>query len=175
MQNDPSKSKLVWGRRPQVEVAYSQFVVNGSTAATLRQSNRLVALGEYMGLIFSGGILESPVAIFQGIKRPYLSEGLDNFVFVYVSNPKCTFYYALRDRFKGTGPHEDGAPKSSVFVVFVSMAPSMIQAAIANGNSADDTVRGVILAWEWTPASLNDPRMPEFYQTRYRRMIWPAS
>jgi hypothetical protein len=175
MQNDPSKSKLVWARLPQVAVAYSRFAVSASTSTTLRVSNRLVSLGEYMGLIFSGGVLEDPVAIFQGIKRPYLSEGLDNFVFVYVSNPKCTFYYALRDRFKGTGPHEDGAPKESVFVVFVSMAPNMIQAATASGNSPDDGVRGVILAWEWTPASSDDPRMPEYYQTRYRRMIWPAS
>ena len=132
----------------------------------------MAALGEYVGLIFGDGVLEIPVAVFQGIKRPYLRDGLDNFVFAYVSNPKATYCYAPRDRFEGTGPHVDAAPKDSVFVVFVSMAQSMLQESTSEGHSADDGVRGVILAWEWTLASSDDPRLPEFYQTRYRRTLW---
>jgi hypothetical protein len=131
-------------------------------------------MGEYLGLILLGGILEDPVAIFQGIKRPYFGDGLDNFVFAYISCPLVSYTYYPSDIFRGTGPHEVRPPtNASVFTVFVSLARSVVEEAVKEFGPEDQEVRGAILGWEWTKASAGNPRMPDLFSTRYRRMVWP--
>ena len=125
--------------------------------------------------LFGAELFESPVALFQGIKRPYLAEGLDSFVYVYASNTAITSYYSIHDRWKNTGPHVDAPPDNSVFTIFVSLARDMIERMLVNENSPGTDVRGVILAWEWTAAAVEDCRLPEAHQTRYKMHLRPPS
>jgi hypothetical protein len=163
--------RVVTARSPTSTVSMIKLGVQNRTTRPLVEDGRLSALAEYVGIIVAGEVLQSPTAIFQGIKRPFLGDGLDNFVFVYISNPPETFHYYPRDRFAGTGPYPDYAPENSVFVVFVSLAPPVVEAGRKELGSTDDSIRGVILGWEWTSASQGNPRLPKGFGTRYRRQV----
>ena len=81
-------------------------------------------MAEFQGIIRQEGVLLAPTAVFKGIRRPMHSEGVDNFVFVYVSSPTCDYRYVK--------PHYDAVdsvspPTQSVFVTFVSRAPSIVR------------------------------------------------
>lgn len=118
--NDPRKARLIWARAPSDGGESIRLAVQSKTTRPLVDTGRLDAMGEYMGLILLGGVLEDPVAIFQGIKRPYFSDGLDNFIFAYTSCPRISYTYYPGDRFRGTGPHEVSPPTNrSIFTVFV--------------------------------------------------------
>jgi hypothetical protein len=163
--------RIVSARAPTTAVTMITLGVQNKTTRPLVETGRLSALAEYVGLIVGDEVLQHPIAIFQGIKRPFLDDGLDDFVFIYISNPEETYHYYPRDRFEGTGPYPDYAPSNSVFATFVSLAPPVVEAICKDLGSTDDNIRGAVLAWEWTTASEGDPRLPNGFATRYRRRI----
>ena len=172
--NDPRNQKLIWAQYPSIGDNVIRLAVSSTVTRDLVETNRLEAMGEYSGLIFSEGVLQSPTAIFQGIRRPFLADGLDNFVYAYVSAPHISYTYYLRDRFDGTGPHEVPAPGlPSVFVVFVTLARSVVSEVEQEFHLANQDIRGVILYWEWTKASATDRLLPDGHAERYRRRVWP--
>jgi hypothetical protein len=79
--NDPRKARLVWARAPSNAGESIWLAVQSRTTRPLVDTGRLRAIGEYMGLILIEGVLQDPAAIFQGIRRPYFGEDLDNFCF----------------------------------------------------------------------------------------------
>ena len=74
-ENDPETPKIVWARAPESE-EYIRLGMSTKTMVTLLDSRRLASLGEYAGLIFGSGVLSNPLAIFQGLLRPFLGPGL---------------------------------------------------------------------------------------------------
>jgi hypothetical protein len=173
--NDPRKARLVWARAPSDRGENIRLAVQSKTTRPLVHTGRLRAIGEFMGLILLEGILQDPPQIYQGIKRPYFGEGLDNFVYAYTCDPLISYTYSPRDQFDNTGPHEIEPPRrDSVFTVFVTLARPVVEDALRELSSADQDVRGTILGWEWTKATPGmRPRVPEAWRTRYRRRVWP--
>lgn len=169
MANRPRNGKIVLARAP-LHGANVFLGVHHKTTRALVTSGRLASLGEYVGLIYGLGILENPVAIFQGLNRPYFGSSIDSSVYIYVNKPHLSFTFAGVDPYSGKGPTQIRAPVDSVFVSFVTFAKDMIDDVQA--TLPGDTIGGVLLYWEWTMADSSVPHLPDGYQTRYRRTIW---
>jgi len=136
------------------------------------RSRNLSALGAYQGILRQESILLRPTAVFKGIKRPVHSEGVDNFIFVYVSSPECDYRYSK--------PHYKAVdsmlpPTQSVFVTFVSRAPALVRSLQSSLGCSMDDFQGVVLGWEWTLASQTDTALPDNFAKRYTRRVWRRS
>ena len=109
-------------------------------------------MGEYVGLVHGAfaprpdGMavigtpgLKRPVAIFRGVRRPmhYLHTGNGDEVLVYVTNPRHTYRYPLRDKFTGRGPVIEPKPLDAVFTTFVSLDPDHIDGAVQSVSEAE--------------------------------------
>lgn len=127
------------------------------------------ALGQFSGLIGRDAILENSTSIFQGIKRPFHSAGVDNFVFVYIAKPSLTYTFPLDGR---GDPDKLIAPLNSVFVNFVSLSRPVVEAVQERVQTPDGLFRGVILGWEWTLESPEAPVLPMGFHGRYKKHIW---
>lgn len=127
------------------------------------------ALGQFSGLIGRDAILENSTSIFQGIKRPFHSAGVDNFVFVYIAKPSLTYTFPLDGR---GDPDKLIAPLNSVFVTFVSLSRPVVEAVQERVQTPDGLFRGVILGWEWTLESPEAPVLPMGFHGRYKKHIW---
>jgi hypothetical protein len=173
--NDVRKPRLIWARSLSETGGEIRLAVQSKTTRPLVETGRLEAMGEYMGLILLEGVLQDPIHIYQGIKRPYFGDGLDNFVYAYTCSPLVSYTYYPGDRFRGTGPHEIAPPaQEAVFTTFVTLARSVVKEAVEEFGPDDQDIRGVILGWEWTKASPgSNPRVPEAFPSRYRRRVWP--
>jgi hypothetical protein len=159
--------RIVLARAP-VRGADVYLGVHHKTTRTMAASRRLAGLGEYVGLIYGMGILENPVAIFQGLNRPIFGGSLDASVYVYVNKPHVSFTFSV------SGPHspptQTAAPTDSVFVSFATLAKDVVDDVRA--TLPGETIGGAILYWEWTLADASVPHLPDGYQTRYRRLVW---
>jgi hypothetical protein len=159
--------RIVLARAP-VRGANVYLGVHHNTTRPMVASGRLAGLGDYVGLIYGMGILENPVAIFQGLNRPFFGGSLDASVYAYINKPHTSFTFAI------SGPHAPptpiAAPADSVFVSFVTLAKDVVDDVRA--TLPGETIGGAILYWEWTLADAMVPHLPDGYQTRYRRPVW---
>ncbi len=169
MANRPTNARVVLARAP-VHATNVYLGVHPKTTRTLASSGRLVALGEYAGLIWGMGILENPVAIFQGLNRPYYGNSVDSSVYVYVNKPHTSFRYSVGDQFTDADPAQIPPPVDSVFISFVTLQKDVVDDV--QTTLPRDTIGGVLLYWEWTMADSSVPHLPDGYQTRYRRTVW---
>lgn len=149
------------------------LVIEPDNIRVLLQSGRMAALGELVGLIFGDAVLSAPIAIFQGLRRPYKGEGVDNFVYAYVSRPRCTYSFKPNQRNERRKPDVLVPPKHSVFVTFVTLQREMVEGAERILSQAGAGARGVVLGWEWTFAAPENPDLPQGHGQRYRRRVWP--
>lgn len=91
---NPKTSRVALARHPTQDVEVVSLGVHQRTTHHLVDSGRLASLGEYYGLIYLSGVLTSPHVIFQGLNRPFLSPGIDDTIFAYLSPPsKTTRFY----------------------------------------------------------------------------------
>jgi len=169
--NDPAKGRIVIARAPRHGMDV-RLGVHHKTTRTLATSGRLASLGEYVGLIHKDGVLEDPVAIFQGLNRPYFGTSIDGSVHVYVATPPVSYTFTGVSAHSGQGPLPIPAPRNSVFAMFVTFAKDVVDDVQGTFASPADTIGGVILYWEWTMADSSAPDLPDGHQTRYRRMVW---
>lgn len=102
------------------------------------------------------GGLKQARALFKGIKRPFVDDGLDGEIYVYVLSPRFVYEYM---------PHmvcaakRNEAPDDAVFAVYVKFD---------NHGYTD----GAILSWEWMPADTENPELPEGHENRYEERVW---
>jgi hypothetical protein len=116
-------------------------------------------------------VLRKPIAVFQGLKRPLRDQTLDEETYIHVSNPPFTCYYKDHVNFGGVIKQEK-PPIESVFTVFASLNRDLVDAALADMSGSAHNINGVILLWEWTDRSPENPSLPFEYGTRYVRELW---
>jgi hypothetical protein len=139
------------------------------SAKTIRrlEDGRLNAkIGEYCGLVHGsvpGGTrgLMAAHALFRGIRRPRIDDGLDDDIYVYVMDHDRTFNYPVEDKYGGKGPTRRSSPLNSVFVAYVEYPEGW----------AVENPAGRILYWEWV-LSDDVERLPRDYQSRYSERLW---
>lgn len=101
------------------------------------------------------GLLD-PHAIYQGIRRPMIDEGIDGSVYVYILRPEHHYRYI---------PHMVcvaklvAPPRNTVFVAYVQYGDNDFN----NGN---------IVGWDWVKADPDRPDMPKQFGDRYEREVW---
>jgi hypothetical protein len=171
---NPKTHRVVLARAPTVEAQQVMLGLHYKVAQDLVETGRLAALGEYVGLIFGASVLLDPVAIFQGLNRPFRGPGVDETIYAYVSTPGWNYTYAPPAN-STEDPRRVLPPSESVFVTFVSFVQSVVDEAKASLDPADRAIDGVVLYWEWTIASRSQPSLPREHQERYRRPIWMRS
>jgi hypothetical protein len=167
-------SRVAMARAPKQDLEIVSLGVHPRTTYHLVESGRLASLGEYYGLIYLTSTLTSPHAIFQGLNRPFLSPGIDDTIYAYLSSPKENYTFLAEDRNAGSGPHRIPVPRESVFVTFVSFAQDVVDDVRQSLDPADRAIDGAVLFWEWTIASQAEPSLPRDHRRRYRRNIWPT-
>jgi hypothetical protein len=165
--------KIVRARAPSGDGGIIPVTIDPSHLRVLLEAGRLTALGELVGLIIQDSVLEMPTGIFKGLRRPLLREGVDDFVFAYVTRPSLTYKFALGARNDHHTPDKLIAQDDSVFVIFVTLSRDIINEVAMTYEEAQ--CRGVVLGWEWTCADPDDPNLPEQADKRYRRRIWKSS
>ena len=188
VENDPEHARCVWAKTPTTGTQFQgkpfvRLAVHQETIKSLCDGILNAKLGEYCGLIHgnvwgeaenqegTSGLI-NPVAIFKGLKRPMISPGIDQSVYVYVTNPDVNYYWPEERKFSGEGPILAPVPVDSVFVTFVSFRKSDlddVSESIA-GTELRET-DGVVMFWEWTKASPNVPQFPYDYDNRYVEQV----
>jgi len=100
--------------------------------------------------------LRSAHAIFRGVKRPCIDDGVDSQVFIYILAPSFTYQYApgIVCAFKRVE-----APKQAVYAVYVTI----------DGDSGE----AVVLNAEWVKAEA-ESKLPLGHASRYMEVIWNA-
>jgi hypothetical protein len=168
-----SAMEIVSARAPTDGGEEISVIVHTEHLRIILETGRLAALGELGGLIFGDQILLQPVRIFKGLRRPLLREGVDDFVFAYVSKPSVTYKFPLRPRIDQK-PDVLLPPTDAVFVTFVTLSRDVVHEVAMKEGIDSGRCRGVILGWEWTCADPNDGSLPENHGNRYRRSVWPC-
>lgn len=181
-ENDPISPVLVWARRPgAVPPEWVRLYVHPATIDKWTKMGSMAKLGEYVGLVhgrfpdgdFPPGTtgLIRPRRIFKGLKRP-LHDGFspaDKEVVTYVTNPERNYRLV---RGATLSIREAPRPANAVFTTFVSFRPQVVDAVLQSVHQdLPDSVRGVVIHWEWTEASSKDPRLPHDYDTRYEEPL----
>ncbi len=95
-------------------------------------------------------------AIFRGLKRPCIDDGVDAEVYVYVMKPRFTYRYAPG---MVCAAKRTDAPRDSVFVTYIRFI----------GQEFD---RGEIVGWDWVPCDAQEQRLPAGYNERYSGEVW---
>lgn len=118
--------------------------------------------------------LKEPSAIFRGLKRPlhYVTPRADSQVLAYVTCPEWS--YEFRKSRHGNAVVPVQKPTQSVFTTFVSFAPEHVDES--RGSMREDApadLAGVVLLWEWTESSPDDPRFPFDHMNRYSQRLMP--
>ena len=120
--------------------------------------------------------LRNPRAIFKGLQRPlhngHAMAGSD--VYIYVSNPTHT--YLFKDHMTYGGMLETSPPPvSSVFTTFVSLNTELVdETSTTVRKQRARPIGGIVLFWEWTEASVQEPDLPHEFGTRYSTRIYPS-
>jgi hypothetical protein len=87
--------KIIQARAPSEEGGFIPVTIEPNHSRVLFDAGRRSALGELAGLIIQDEVLKTPTGIFKGVKRPLLREGVDDFVFAYVTCPTLTYKFPL--------------------------------------------------------------------------------
>ena len=168
---NPKTHRVVLARAPTVEPQQVMLGLHYKVARDLVETGRLAALGEYVGLIFGASILLNPVAIFQGLNRPFRGPGVDETIYAYISTPGSSYTFTPPES-STESPRRVPPPSESVFVTFVSFLESVVDEVKASLALADRTIDGAVLYWEWTISSRSQLSLPREHQERYRRPVW---
>jgi hypothetical protein len=108
------------------------------------------------------GDLKRPVAIFRGVKRPWLDEEDGRSVLAYVLNPTHTMFNELNMVCVAQGAK---APEDTVLVVLVRPYDAACKAP-------ESGLFGAITKWEFVPSDCDIPSLPEDYGERYAEELW---
>ena len=192
--NDPHRQSIVWAPSLESPRKFVRLITDRETIKGMMDGKFNAGLGQYCGLIHgniwaaaddaaagsegTGGLLDA-VALFQGLERPMIDVGMDRTIYVYVTNPNCTYFYPKKDEFTGKGPTRGDAPKCSVFTVFVEFGRDAVlrlpSRFLERFSDIEHELAGVIHYWEWTPSDNSEPELPENYDTRYHRKVWKCA
>jgi hypothetical protein len=178
--NSPQTPNLVWAKSP-VSSGYKILICHPQTIDKISQFGSRSIIGEYWGLVHGnpGAMpdgffavktdgLMAPAAIFKGLKRPlhYVLSSADSTVYIYVSDATNT--YSFRSSTYGNAVMTEPRPIDSVFTTFVSFEADHIDDVTRTmGKRLNAVVHGVVLYWEWTECSKDEPHLPNEYSIRY--------
>lgn len=189
--SSPLNQGVVLARAPTPEGGLIKLAVHPETlrSAARLKNGKNDKLGQYCGLIhgnvwaattepdqFDEGTpgLTEPVAVFQGLKRARNDDAFDMKTFIYVTNPVQNYCYPSRNAYSG-GPARVPVPPNSVFVVYVDYGPEFVDELRAAVHNMHGDVCGIVVDWDWVPASPSDPRVPvnaTGASARYFRRVW---
>jgi hypothetical protein len=102
------------------------------------------------------GGLKHSIALFKGIKRPFMDDGLDCEIFVYVLKPRYVYEF-IPDMV--CAAKRNDAPEDAVFAVYAKF-------------DNEYYTNGAILSWEWIPADNANSELPEGHADRYEERVW---
>ena len=170
----PASHRVVIARAPEVDFRQIRLGLHYKIVRDLEKTGRLTAIGEYVGIIVGECTLFDPVAIFQGLKRPFAGPGKDETVFVYVSNAQTSYAFSPGTKNTDLGPQRMAPPAELVFVTFVSLSPDVVDDVRQSLDPIDQAIDGAILYWEWTQASRSQVWFPRDHEKRYRRLVWAS-
>jgi hypothetical protein len=159
---------------PPVSPRLIPVVVHPSVLNSHLSARNMSAFGQLSGLILRDQVLVNPTALFKGVKRPLHSDGVDNFVFVYVSKPDYTYRFSKWKGKKGV-PDTLLAPANSVFVTYVSLTRPVVAEVQKLLQHQEIAFRGTILGWEWVHECPENPLLPINHATRYKKSIWKST
>jgi hypothetical protein len=118
------------------------------------------------------GLLEA-TALFRGVDRPRIAPGLDERVYIYVTNPPSTFVCPIERREFRLGPIEALAPGRSVFATYVVFDDDAIRRWDSDIRAIGaQQVDGIVADWEWVLADPNNPNLPDDCMGRYDERMW---
>jgi hypothetical protein len=159
---------------PPISPRLIQVVVHPLVLRSHLSARNMSAFGQLSGLILGDQVLVNPTALFKGVKRPLHSDGVDNFVFIYVSKPQYTYRFS---KWKGKSREPDTllAPANSVFVTYVSLTRPVVAEVQKLLQSTEIAFRGTILGWEWIHECPERTLLPIHHASRYKRVIWTST
>lgn len=159
------------------EKQYIKLFVSPSTVRNILDDCFNSKLGEYCGLVHGGnltrGLLESH-ALFRGLNRPYIGPNRDDDMYVYVTNPSCSYIFPIWNEFSEEGCTPTQKPRKAVFTTIVTFSLQEIEETRRKEGSGliiPSDISGVVKYWEWVVAGNND-NLPENFQNRYTRRVW---
>ena len=179
-----SQPRLVSARHPHKDGVYMTLAAHPDTWRQIWKHDALSRslMGQFAGLVH-GSYVESetdalpalarPTAIFRGIKRevgPY-KNGYDKNIYAYVTNPPCDYSWP---RPTSGVPVRIPKPIESVFVTFVDLNPTAVEAAGLpddHPSYKSTMIDGIITWWAWSLASENDSFLPFDHRERYEEQV----
>jgi len=100
-------------------------------------------LADLHGQIMAHRVLQTPYAIFQGLKRDMIAGDLDSFVYAYMTKPIVRYSYMSSEI--GERLEASSEPANSVFAVYVTLNRDVIRSSLAEFESAGQELRGLVL------------------------------
>ena len=117
--------------------------------------------------------LGGAIALFQGLKRPRIDHGLDENIYIYVTNPDCSYTYPHETRYTSDGPAKAPKPQGAVFVTYVEFGDDALeQIEEMTADLGVGQVSGIIHFWEWVLCSSDNADLPRDHEARYLRRVW---
>ena len=100
--------------------------------------------------------------------------GLDERVYVYVTNPGVNYNFPEGRRYSDEGPQHVPVPHEAVFATYVDLSPRAVDELRSDVGytSWPDDLAGVVLYWAWTKASKRLPHLPFAHDQRYEERVW---
>ena len=189
-QSDPAYQQIVHARAPSREGGLVRFIANPDTLRSIARlkNGQNDKLGQFVGLVhgnawaktseldhFDEGTpgLTKPVAIFAGLKRARNGHSRDTDTLIYVTNPGRNYAYPTSHEFT-RGPVRRPVPEiGNVFVTYVDYSLSAVdEVRKLVSYTVPSNVVGVVSDWDWLPGSLEDPRLPIRFDSRYEKKLW---
>lgn len=177
---------MVSARAPWGKNEFIRLFANPQTIRGLVDDRLNAKIGEYCGLVHGncleiasgGGQVEGgtnglidATALFRGLRRPRIGEGLDERVYVYALNPPRTYVYP--NKIAGA-PSPAEKPYGAVFVVYAEISDTVLTdyPQLKSMDSKEHPIRGIVHFWEWLLAQPDEGPMPLEHSKRYSERIW---
>jgi hypothetical protein len=184
--NETGNPLWIWAKRP-IGTGFVRLAAHNATVGKFVDLGSKAKLGEFWGLVHGNpgpmpdgfpevqtSGLKEPSGIFRGLKRPlhYVTPRADSQVLAYITCPDWS--YEFRNSRHGNAIVTCQKPTQSVFTTFVSFASEHIDEARKNmRDDAPADLDGVVLFWEWTESSPDNPRFPFDHENRYNQRLMP--
>jgi hypothetical protein len=179
--SDRSRPNIVLAPAPNNKENIIELYCHPQTLQQVIDDNLNAKLGEYCGLIHgnvlelgdeggTNGLLEA-TALFRGLKRPMELPGLDGKIYVYITNPQCSYLYPIEKKYEGIGVTPTTKPKDSVFATYVDITNDFEKYGI-NKEKIRGNIQGIVLFWEWVLNSKENQNFPENCDSRYVQKVW---